>query len=84
MLLLFLDELALDQDLDLIADDPLAIEQHVERHAEVLPIDLALGAVAYAVTHHGIIKFPIIGLIHTLTLLPNCQRMYKQGNFLVG
>src|SRR5438874_13121543 len=53
--LLLLDELALDQDLDLVADDPLAIEHHVERHAEVLAVDLAFGAVADAVAHIGVI-----------------------------
>jgi hypothetical protein len=25
-----------------------------------------------------------VGLIHTLTLLPNCQSMYKEGNDLIG
>src|SRR5437773_5572056 len=38
-------EFALDHDLDLVANDPLAIEHHVERQAEVLPVDQALGAV---------------------------------------
>src|SRR5437588_9119867 len=49
LFLLLLDELALDHDLDLVADDPPAIEHHVERHAEVLAVNLALGAVADAV-----------------------------------
>jgi len=31
LLLLLLDELALDEDIDLVADDPPAIEHHVER-----------------------------------------------------
>ncbi len=60
LLLLLLDELALEHDLDLLADDQLAIEHHVERQAEVLPVDLALGAVADAVAHHGVIEFPVI------------------------
>src|SRR6266487_4298470 len=58
--LLFLDEFALDHDLDLVADDKLAIEHHVERQAVVLPVDLALGAVADAVAHHGVVEFPIL------------------------
>ena len=58
--LLLLDELALDEDLDLLADDKPAIEHHVERQAEVLPIDLAFAAVADAVAHHGIIEFPVL------------------------
>ncbi len=60
LLLLLLDELALDHDLDLVADDPLAIEHHVERQAEVLPVDLGLGAVADPVAHHGVIEFPVL------------------------
>ncbi len=60
LLLLLLDELALDADLDLVADDPLAIEHHVERHAVVFPADMALGAVADPVAHHGVIEFPIL------------------------
>jgi hypothetical protein len=59
-LLLLLDELALDKDLDLFADDHLAIKYHVGRQAEVLPVDLALGAVGNPVTHHGVIEFPIL------------------------
>ena len=59
LLLLLLDELALDKDLDLVADDQLAIEHHVERQAEVSPVDLALGAVGDPVAHHGVIEFPI-------------------------
>ncbi len=60
LLLLLLDELALDQDLDLVADNPLAIEHHVEGQAELLAVDLALGAIADAVAHHGIIEFPVL------------------------
>jgi len=58
--MLLLDELALDKDVDLVADDPLAIDHHVEGQAEVLAVDLSLGAVADAVTHRGIIEFPIL------------------------
>src|SRR6266566_1751271 len=47
------------KDLDVVADDPLAIKHHVERQAEVLPVDLTLGAVTDAVAHIGIIEFPI-------------------------
>jgi len=60
LLLLLLDELALDKDIDLVADNKLAIEHHVERQAEVLPVDPALGAVADAVAHHGVIELPIL------------------------
>src|SRR5258708_32264176 len=59
LLLLLLDELSLDHNLDLLADDPLAIKHHVERHAEVLPVDLAFSAVADPVAHHRVIEFPI-------------------------
>jgi 3-oxoacyl-ACP reductase-like protein len=34
LLLLLLDELALDKDLDLVAYDKPAVEHHVKRHAE--------------------------------------------------
>ena len=61
LLLLLLDELALDQDLDLVADDPLAIEHHVEGQAELLTVDLAFGAVRDPVAHHvGVIEFPVL------------------------
>ena len=60
LLLFLLDELALDKDLDLVADDPLAIEHHVERQAEVLAVDLSLSTVTDAVAHHGIIEFPVL------------------------
>src|SRR5260370_41083407 len=52
LLLLLLDDLALDEELDVIADDALAIEHRAERHAKVLAIDLALGSVADALPHH--------------------------------
>ena len=48
-LLLLLDELTLDEDLDLVADDPLAIEHHIECQAKVLAVDPGLGTVADAV-----------------------------------
>src|SRR5260370_6899180 len=60
LLLLLLDELALDADLDLVADDPLAIEHHIERHSVVFPADMALGPAADPVAHHGAIDFPIL------------------------
>src|SRR2546421_6061988 len=59
LLLLLLDELALDKDIDLVADNKLAIEHHVERQSEVLPVDAALGTVADAVAHHVVIELPI-------------------------
>src|SRR2546427_5929943 len=58
LLLLLLDELALDRDMNLLADDQPAIENHVKRQAVVLPVDPTLGAVADAVAHIGIIEFP--------------------------
>ena len=60
LLLLLLDELALDHDLDLFADDHLAIEYHINRQAKVIAVYLALSAVADPVAHIGIIEFPII------------------------
>src|SRR5438045_9797586 len=61
LLLLLLDELALDKDIDLFTDDPLAIEHHIERQAKVLAVDLALGTVADAVAHHiRVIEFPML------------------------
>src|SRR5689334_7411437 len=59
--LLLLDELALDKDINLLTDDPFAIEHHVERQAKVLAVDLGLGTVADAVTHHiWVIEFPVL------------------------
>jgi hypothetical protein len=58
--LLLLDELALDHDLDLFADDHLAIEHHSKCQAKFRPVYLALGAVGDPVAHHGIIEFPIL------------------------
>src|SRR6266550_2234423 len=46
--LLLPDEFALDHDLDLIADDELAIVHHVKRQAAVLPADPSGGAAAPA------------------------------------
>jgi hypothetical protein len=46
--LLLPDEFALDHDLDLIADDELAIAHHVKRQAAVLPVDPSGGAAAQA------------------------------------
>src|SRR5260221_4099776 len=59
LLLLVLDDLALEKERDVIADDPLAVEHRAERHAEVLAIDLALGAVADTVAHHRVVEFAI-------------------------
>ena len=54
------DKLALDEDFDLVADNPLAIEHCVKGHAKIFAVDLALGAISDAVAHTGIIKFPIL------------------------
>jgi hypothetical protein len=51
-----LDDLAFEQDLDLIADDQLAIEHHAERHPKVLAVDLALAAMGDAIAHHQIVE----------------------------
>src|SRR6266576_96963 len=50
--LLLLDDLALDLDLDLLADDEPAVQDRVEAQAEVLPVDLGGGAVGDPVPHH--------------------------------
>jgi hypothetical protein len=60
-LLLLFDELALDEDLDLVADDPLTVEHHIERQAKVLAVDPGIGTLADAVAHHiGVIEFPVL------------------------
>src|SRR5712692_3423786 len=58
--LLNFEELALNVDLDLVAHDELAVQHHVEPHTEVLPVDLALGRVAYPVTHVRIVEFTVL------------------------
>src|ERR1700694_6127172 len=45
------DELALNVDVDLVANDESAVQHHVELHSEVLSVDLALGRVADPMTH---------------------------------
>src|ERR1700674_1274036 len=57
---LLFDELTFDVDLDVVADDELAVQHHVELHAEVLPVDLALGRVADTVTHVGVAELPVL------------------------
>src|SRR5262249_26458880 len=59
LFLLLLDDLALDQDLNLVADDPFAVEHYIECQAEVLAVDLALGTVADTVAHPGIVELAI-------------------------
>src|SRR5215472_13190719 len=54
-----LDDLTLDVDLHVVADDELAIEHHVEPHPEVLAIDLALGGVADPMTHVRIVELAV-------------------------
>src|SRR5437016_4335858 len=46
-----LDQLALDRDLDLLANDEPVVGDHVERHPEVAAHDLAFGRVADSVAH---------------------------------
>ena len=58
--LLLLNELALDEDLDLVADEPLAIEHHIERQAKFLAVDLGLGAIGDAVAHHRVIELSVL------------------------
>ncbi len=61
LLLLLLDKLALDKYLDLLADDPPAIEHHIECQAKILAVDLGFGTVANAVAHHiRVIEFPVL------------------------
>jgi hypothetical protein len=45
---LFLDQVAFDVDLDLVAHDELAVRHHFELHAEVLAVDQALRRVIEA------------------------------------
>lgn len=51
LLLLFLNELAFDQNLDLITGHPAAIEHHIKRQAIVPPVNLAFGTITDAVAH---------------------------------
>src|SRR5262249_5081239 len=46
-----LDELPLDEDLHVVADDEPPVGQHVEAHPEVLAVNRDFGAVADAVAH---------------------------------
>src|SRR5712691_11992802 len=55
-----LEELAFDVDLDLVAHDELAIQHHVEFHAEVLAVDLSLRRIADPVTHVGVVEFAVL------------------------
>src|SRR5260221_9272883 len=52
LLPLLLDNLALDEEVDVIAGDPPSAEPRAERHADVLAIDLAPRPVAHAVAPH--------------------------------
>src|SRR5215471_4194142 len=54
-----LDDLALDVDLDLVADDELAVEHDVEVHAEVLPVDAGLRGIADPVAHPVVTELSI-------------------------
>ena len=47
-----LDQFSFDEDLDLVADDQAVVGQHIELHAKILAVDLALGAVGDAMAHH--------------------------------
>src|SRR5262249_51469509 len=55
-----LDELALDLDLDLVANNQPSIKHQVERQAEIFAVDLALSAVSDAVAHVRVIEFPVL------------------------
>src|SRR5689334_6098631 len=55
-----LQDLALDVDLDLVADDELAIEHRVEVHAEILAVDLGLGRVTDAVAHRRVVELTVL------------------------
>ena len=55
-----LDKLALDLDLDLLADHHPAVQDHVEAQPEVLPVDLGRGAVGNPVSHHlRVVELPV-------------------------
>src|SRR5712692_6910878 len=59
--LLLLDEFALNHDLDLLADDEPAIQDHAETQAEILPVDLGSGAVGDSVSHHPrVVELPVL------------------------
>src|SRR3989440_5093998 len=55
-----LDDLALDVDLDLVADHELAVENGVEAHPEFLAVDLRLGRVADAVSHRRVVELAVL------------------------
>ena len=55
--LFLLHELALDENLNFVTDDPPAVEQGIEGHAEFLAVDFAFRAIANAVTHRRVIEF---------------------------
>jgi DNA-binding NarL/FixJ family response regulator len=57
-----LDELALDRDLDLLADHDPAVQDRVETQPEFLPVDLRRGAVGDPVAHHPlVVELPVPG-----------------------
>src|SRR5262249_16616027 len=59
--LLLLDEFALDRDLDFLADDEPAVQDRVETQAELLPVDLGVGAVRDPVPHHsGVVELAVL------------------------
>src|SRR5689334_13396301 len=69
LLLLLFDEFALDEDLHLIADDPLAIEHHVKCQAKIFAIDFSFCTVTDSMAHHiRVIEFTVF---HDL----QCNRM---------
>src|SRR5437667_5790881 len=55
-----LDDLALDVDLDFVTDDELAVQHHVESHAEVPAVELRLGGIAVAVPHVGVVELAVL------------------------
>src|SRR5207248_11670062 len=71
--LLLFDQLPLDHYLDLVADDELAVQHHVEVQPELLAVELALRAVRDPVPHHRrIVELPV---------LQHAQR-YRSGDAL--
>src|SRR5579884_766266 len=59
LLRLALDQFALDMDLNLVTNQPPAIDQHIEGHAEILPVDLSLRAIGDAMAHHRVVDLSV-------------------------
>src|SRR5438270_2031863 len=76
-----LDDLAFDVDLDFVADDELAVQHHVEAHAEVLAVDLRLSRVADAVAHVRVIELAVLHDVER-DRLGGCLERQVAGDFV--